>query len=190
MNNLLRSASVALGLTAIYLIRIIDPLIEANHIVVYHWSGRPLVLFGPVALNVIAVWAVLTLLLLLVQAPGRGRVAVWGAIICFTPSIILQDLALLPSFHPAHWERSTLAILGVAAYCLLLFLLLWRPAFAVKFDPLIGFVSTVLQFVAISGAIFLFQFAKSGWQARPDAVAPFTECAGENKTANHLGRAR
>jgi hypothetical protein len=164
MNKLLRSASVALGLTTIYLIRIIDPLLENNHDLVYHWCGRPLVLFGPIVLNVLIVWAVLTLLLLSVQAPGRGRAAVWGAIILFTPSVILKDLTLLPSFAQFHWGQPALAIFGIVAFSLLL--LLWRPAFAAKFDHVVGFVSTVLQFVAISGAILLFQVAKLAWQAR------------------------
>ena len=164
MNRLMRSAGVALGLTTIYVIRIVDPLVDGNHIVVYHWSGRPLVLFGPIVLNFLVVWAVLTLLLLLVQTPGRIRVAVWGAIVLFTPSIVLEDLALLPSFTPAHWERLALISFAVVAYSLLM--LLWRPSLAKRFEHVIGFASTVLQFVAISGGILFFQLARFGWQAR------------------------
>ena len=164
MNRLMRSACVALGLTTIYVIRIVDPLVDGNHIVVYHWSGRPLVLFGPIVINFLVVWAVLTLLLLLVRTPGRIRVAVWGAIILFTPSIVLEDLALLPSFTPAHWARLALISFAVVAYSLLM--LLWRPSFAERFEHVIGFASTVLQFVAISGGILFFQLARFGWQAR------------------------
>jgi hypothetical protein len=159
-----RIAAAALGMATICLVWIEEPLVSSRHEVVYHWSARPLSLFAPVVLDVLAAWLVLALLLFLARAPGRRRVAVWAGIVLFAPSIALKGLRLLQIVNPPH--LLTLAMLGAGVVAYVLVLSLWRPAFAGWFDRVVGLTSVVLGFVAVPGAVVLCQIVWFGWQAR------------------------
>jgi hypothetical protein len=159
-----RIAAAALGMATICLVWIEEPLVRSRHEIVYHWSGRPLSLFAPVVLDVLVVWLLLALLFFLVRASGRKRVAVWAGIVLFAPSIALKSLRFLLIVNPPH--LLTLAMLGAAIVGYVLVLVLWRPAFAERFDRVVGLTSVVLGFVAVPGAVLLCQLVWFGWQAR------------------------
>jgi hypothetical protein len=44
--------------------------------------------------------------------------------------------------------------------------LLWRPSISERYEHVIGVVSTVVAFVALSGVLFLVQFGSNWWKAR------------------------
>jgi len=159
-----RIAAAALGMATICLLWIEEPLVDSRHDAVYHWSGRPLHLFGPVVLDVFVLWLAFALFLFLARAPGRARVGVWAGIVLFVPSITLRNLVLLRFFKPPH--LLSFALLGAAATAYVAVLLLWRPACAERFDRVVGLTSAVLGFVAILGMVLLVQIVWFGWQAR------------------------
>src|SRR5271168_4909943 len=95
MKRFIESASVALGITTIYLLWLVAPLVTTGHDTVYHWSNSASQLFVPAALDFCVVWMVLTSLFLFARRPGRLRIAVWSGMILFIPWIALKNWAHL-----------------------------------------------------------------------------------------------
>jgi hypothetical protein len=164
MRKLIESASVALGITAIYLLWLIGPLVSPRHATIYHWSGSASQLFLPPILDFCLLWVMLTLLLLFARRPGRLRVAVWSWAVFSTPWIALKTWVRVSEIKPPaslnDWLFST------ALVATLLLVVFWRPTFAAKFETVVKIASTFLIFVSISGLAFLFELAWFGWQAR------------------------
>ncbi|HEY5380679.1 MAG TPA: sulfatase-like hydrolase/transferase [Acidobacteriaceae bacterium] len=164
MSKTLRAVAAALGLTTACVAWLVEPLVEPTHNQIYHWDAGTWVLFGPVALDIAIVWVVATLLLLSAERPGRWRVAVWAAILICLPWILVKNLRIAwPNVLP-HGFQLPQFIFAVVAWALVV--LLWRRSFSRRSDVVIEFGSTVLAFVAISGALFLTQFTWVWWQAR------------------------
>jgi hypothetical protein len=151
---------VALGLATIDLIWVIKPGVEPSQHALYHWSGTVRSLFAPMALDMLAAWLLIALLLLAARRPGRLRVAIWSALLLFIPWFVQLDgefLALLAS-RP-HLRRQ----LFVAAFALsLTLILLWRPAVSSWFERIVSSASSLLIFAGIFG---LFLFCRLGWYA-------------------------
>jgi hypothetical protein len=162
LRKLLLAVSVSLGVTSIYLLWLIGPLISSTHDAVYHWSESPFELFVPPILDFCAFWLLVTMVLLL--ARGRLRVAIWCGLIGFSPWMELKNWASLTNAYPAHWLSFGLFGIGMCAF--LLPLALWRPAFDERFKAVERFASTLLVFSAVSGSVMLGQYAWFGWKAR------------------------
>jgi hypothetical protein len=160
----LRTIAIGLGLTTILLAWLVEPLVKSTHYAVYHWSGRADALFFPIAVDIVVVWAILALLLLTAGQPGRWQAMVWTGLLLLSPWILLRNVTMLwPEMAP-HWVR--LPPVWVALILWLLLVAVWRPAASGPYGHVIEFASTVLSFVAISGAFFLMEFSWSWWQAR------------------------
>jgi Sulfatase len=164
MRKLIENASVALGITTIYLLWIVGPLITARHNTVYHWSNSASELFVPAAIDFGVLWIVLTLLFLFAQRSGRLRVAVWSGVILSIPWVVLKNWAYLLETAPSH--LLSVSLFAVALVPPLLFVTFWRPAFEAKFEAVVAFASTLFVFASISGLAILFELAWFGWQAR------------------------
>jgi hypothetical protein len=162
LKRLLRIAGVALGVTSIYLLWFIAPLVTPAHDAAFHWSASPFQLFVPPVLDFCAFWLLLTVVLLLVR--GRLRVAIWCGMIALSPWMELKNWAFLTETDPSHWL--SLGLFGVAVMAFLLPLVMWRPAFEERFEQLVKFASTLFLFSALSGAVILCEVAWFGWQAR------------------------
>jgi Sulfatase len=162
--SLRRIGAAALGLTTICLVWIVEPLVEFNHNAIYHWSGSSFVLFGATALDILAVWLMLALLLLSARSEGRWRVAVWAGVLLFAPLAAVKSMSIIQIVRPSH--RLSFVFSSAAILVYFLAILLWRPAFAKQFDHVVGLTSTVLAFAAIGGGILICQLAWCGWQAR------------------------
>jgi hypothetical protein len=176
MKNGLRAVVVALGLTTIYAAWLVEPLVKPNHNIVYHWSGRPWVLFGPVAFYIAVIWATLARVLVSAQRPGRWRTAVWMAVLLWIPWIVAKTLGLDWQVR-VPWQlipRSSVVLI-----VLVLLIVLWRPAFSAWYELAIEFASTVLMFVALSGAFFLAEFMWCWWQA-PKLMTAYSQASASN----------
>jgi Sulfatase len=162
MKKLLHAAIVALGITSICLLWLIAPLTTSAHSAVYHWSGSPFQLFVPPVLDFCASWLLLMLVLLLVS--GRGRIALWSAMVGFAPWIAIRNWSYLTDGTVPHWVRYTLFTVGLVV--LLLSLTLRRSVFEKQFERGVRFASVLFLYSAISGVFILCQYAWFGWQAR------------------------
>jgi hypothetical protein len=130
----------------------------------YHWNGHAAALFGPVALVVAIVWALLTLLLVSARAEGRWRVAIWLGIVLSMPWIVQRNLELTwPNLLPHGFHLPSILC---ALLVWLPLVLLWRPAYSRRYEGVIEFATTVFAFAAISGAVFLSEMTWFWWQAR------------------------
>jgi Sulfatase len=162
LRRLLQAAGVALGVTSIYLLWLIGPLVTPAHDAVFHWSASSFQLFVPPILDFCGFWLVLTLVLLVVK--GRLRVAVWCGMIALTPWMELKNWAFLTETDPA--RLLSIGLFCIALIAFLLPLVLWRPAFEKRFEQVVRFASTLFLFSAISGAVILCELAWFGWKAR------------------------
>jgi hypothetical protein len=183
MRKLIESASVALGLTTIYLLWLTGPLFTSRHGTVYHWSSSASQLFLPAIADFCIVWMVLTLLFLFTLRPGKPRIALWSGVIFFIPWIILKNWEYLSGKAPSH--SLNVALFPVALAASLLLVKFWRPAFEAKFETVVAFASTLLVFASISGLAILCELAWFGWQARSlNAQLPLHHSvAGQAKSA-------
>jgi hypothetical protein len=159
---LLEATWAALGVTSIYLLWLIGPLVTPSHDAIFHWSESPFQLFVPPILDFCAFWMLLTLVLLL--ATGRLRVAIWCGMIAMTPWMELKNWAYLTDTDPSH--LLSLGLLGIGLIALLLPLVLWQSAYPERFEQVVKFAFTLALFSAISGVVILGEFAWFGWQAR------------------------
>ena len=182
---MLQAAGVALGVTTIYLLWLIGPLVTPAHDAIFHWSESPFQLFVPPILDFCAFWLLLTVVLLLVR--GRLRVAVWCGMIALTPWMELKNWAYLTETDPAH--LLSVGLFGIALIAFLLPLLLWRSAYEERFEQVVKFASTLFLFSAISGVVILCEFAWFGWKARSlNSALPLHQAA--NRQPAEAGRPR
>lgn len=163
-HKLFPTIAVALGLTTAMLAWLVEPLVQWRHDAIYHWSGRSYALFAPIAVDILVVWAVLAALLLTAQRPGRWRSAVWAGFLVLMPWILLRSVTNLSPRSVPSWVKLPPVWVAVAVWLALV--LLWRPRFQKQYETVIDFASTVLAFVALSGAFFLSEFTLFWWQAR------------------------
>ncbi len=158
------NVSAALGLASIGSAWILGPLVSPWHFAIYHWSGRPLDLFLPALLDFAIAWSLLTALLFSARNPGKWRLAVWAAVAAFFPAIALKSWALYSATTPSHPLSRTLWLGGAVAW---LFIVVSARRMPVSvYEPALKFLSTLLAFLSIPGAVLLCQAIWFGWQAR------------------------
>jgi hypothetical protein len=152
-----------MGFTTLFFMWIIKPAVEPKQDALYHWSGPARSFFLPVALDFLAFWLILVLLLLAAGISGRLRAAIWGGLLFFTPWFIGQTLhafGLIPVTHQL--DRALFLAATLATFLLVL---RWRPAFAPRLDRVVDIASTILIFAGLFGVFILSQLAFRGWQA-------------------------
>jgi hypothetical protein len=162
LKKFIKTTSVALGVTSIYLLWLIGPLVSSTHYAIYHWSGSPFELFVPPILDFCAFWMFLTLVLMF--ATGRARVAIWCGMVAVIPWMEFKNWAYLTDSSPSHLVSFGLFVIALIAF--LVPLTLWPPAFEKNFERAVRFASTLLLLSAASGVVILCEFAWFGWQAR------------------------
>jgi hypothetical protein len=154
-NPLVTALFVALGLCSIYLYRIIVSGIDSAQTpdTIYHWDGNPRTLFVPIALNLIAGWLLLTLLLLAARTPGRLRVTIWAGLLLLIPWVMRNNLRLdlLPQATP---QLDRVLLLGAFVSTVLL-VVLWRPPMAPRFERFIAHASVVPIFMGLFEVVLL-----------------------------------
>jgi hypothetical protein len=160
--KLLTTASIALGVTSIYLLWLVGPLVTPAHEAVFHWSESPFELFVPPVLDFCAFWLLLTAVLLL--ATGRVRVAIWCGMIALTPWMELKNWAYMMQSVPPHWL--SIGLFSIALVAFVFPLMAWRQEYDARFEKVVHFASTLFLFSALSGLVILCEVAWFGWQAR------------------------
>jgi hypothetical protein len=158
-----RSVFAALGFATFYVFWIIKPAVETKQEALYHWSGDAWSFFLPVALDFLAFWFVIFLLLLAARTPGRTRAGIWGALIFFTPWFVsqtLHELDLIPTTQQL--DRVLFLAAVIAAVWLIV---RWQPAYAKRFESIIASATTILIFTSLFGGFMLCQLAFSAWHA-------------------------
>jgi type IV secretory pathway VirB2 component (pilin) len=163
MNSRLRTAAAALGLTTICLAQMVEPLVRSDHASVYHWSGSPATLFGPVAVELAVLFVLLAGLLFSAEHQGWWRSIVWAGVILFLPWVIAHELETIWPNRVPHWFRMPPIYLALIALPLLCW---WWIRKSRAREAAIEAASMVLAFTALSGVLFVSQFAWFWWQAR------------------------
>lgn len=162
--------TAALGLTTIVTLYIELPLVGATHSAVYHWSGTGRALFVPALIDFFLVWVVLTLVLVGARGAGRGAAGVWSGLAAFLPWIWLKNAAMLTGWNLPRWVSRP--VFGLGALCVLVVLVLWRPAYGERFARMRAGFTKGLTLFALWGVVVLGQLAWFGWQARALNAAP------------------
>jgi len=156
-------ATIAFGLTNLYLLSLTWPLISSGHDRVYRLAGSASVIFIPVMVYLLALWVLLAALLTLVQRWERPRRVIWAASILIMPWILLTAFAGFFEFDVPHWGRFLVWLASSIA-----FLLIVAPKGPLRraFEAVQPLVSTVLGTVALLGVVIFAQLLWFGWQAR------------------------
>jgi sulfatase-like protein len=157
-------AAVALGITTLCNLWIVNPLVHPNHDVVFHWSTQAAVLFVPAILDFVSFWALLTALLLITQYREPLRVAVRVGIVVFLPWILLKELAF--SSGSVLSRRTSHTVLLLSLLIVLLALVFWRYSLKPSLLQVQKNVASFFGFVAFVGILVLCQLVWFGWQAR------------------------
>ncbi|RSL16979.1 type I phosphodiesterase/nucleotide pyrophosphatase [Edaphobacter aggregans] len=164
MKLLTHPAVTALGVTTLFLLGLIGPLIAPSHLALYHLSGSTSSIFLSVLLNVLFVWLLLTGLLFWAQRPGWPRVFIWSSLTLATPWILVKEYAVLTDWTIPH--ALSMFVFLACLIALVSLLLLWRPAYVPSFERAQHFVATLLGFAALSGVLFVSQLMWFAWKAR------------------------
>lgn len=152
--------TIALGATSLIEFTLLKPLASPTHKALYHWMGPVSGMVLPMLLDFVAVWLLLTLLLLWTQKhpPFDSLVlSLFGV----SASLFLADL-----YRLHHFPHGSAVAIGVAsALCVLLIaqILFHAQPFLQRATE---FAATLLGFIAISGAVMLVEALFFSWQAR------------------------
>lgn len=160
--SVLRTVLVALGFTSIFLLWLIEPGIEPQQSAFYHWSGNPSGLFVAIGVDMLAVWLVLTILLVIARKPGRPRLAIWSVLLLLTPWFVYQNYRLL-LFFEIHNRRYSPPLLFGALIAAVLLWVYWRPEFSRVFENIVAVATSILVFAGVFGAFLLCELAWYGW---------------------------
>ena len=162
LKDYLRSAGAALGVTTIYLLWLVGPLISSTHDSIYHWDGSPSQLFLAPILDFFVFWLLLAVVLIL--ARGRLRIAVWCAIIGLAPWVQVKNWYFVKHTSIPHWLSVLVLGLGLSVFPVLL--ALWRSEFERKFEQVEEVATTLFLFSGFYGLAILSQYGWLSWQAR------------------------
>lgn len=165
-NSLVQLAFSALGLALLYLLWVLRPIEDPSQYDFYHWVGPAGNFYVPFILIILAVWLLITLLLLLARAPGRLRAAIWTALILCIPCVVIK---LNIFYH--RFDSETVAF-GIAIAAALLVALLWRPSFSQRFEQVLAPIATILIFLGLLGAFILCQLSWYLYQGSRNADSP------------------
>lgn len=159
----MQSVFAALGFTTLFVFWIIKPAVEAKQDALYHWSGDVWNFFLPAAIDFLAPWFVIFLLLLAARTPGRTRAGIWGALLFFIPWFVSQTLHQL-DLTPTTRQPDRVLFLG-AVFASVWLVVRWRASYAKRFESIIEPATTILIFTGLFGAFMLCQLAFNAWQA-------------------------
>jgi Sulfatase len=162
LKDYVRSAGAALGVTTIYLLWLLGPLIRSTHTSIYHWDGSPSQLFVAPILNFCFFWLLLALVLIL--ARGRLRIAVWCGIIGLAPWVQVKNWYFQTHTSIPHWLSVLVLGLGLSVFPVLV--VLWRSEFERKFEQVEDLAATLFLFAGFYGLAILSQYGWLSWQAR------------------------
>lgn len=152
-----------MGFTTLFFMWIIKPAVEPKQDALYHWSGPALNFFLPVALDFLAFWLIIVVLLLLARTPGRLRATIWGGLLFFTPWFVGQTLHALNLTSTTH-QLDRILFVG-AALATVVLATRWRPSFEPRLRRVTDTAGTILVFAGLFGLFMLAQLAFRGWQA-------------------------
>jgi len=163
-------AVIALGLTNLYLLALSGPLISPAHDLVYHLIGASSSLFVPILIYMMALWALLTGLLLLARRtpaepdPRRTllRLLIWYSLLVTLPWSLLHTCAGFVSWDVPAWID---LLFSVAVIATLTLLLTRRPALLRALGTVEPVLSVVFSFFALSGVLVLSQMVWFAAQA-------------------------
>jgi Sulfatase len=155
MKVLLHPATTALGLSVLWFLQLLGPLIDPARSFVYHESGSKTSVFVAVLFVVGLLWLLLTGLLFLLQGRVRPRVMVWSCLILAIPLILLKDTAFVMERSIPHWLNVSWFV-GSLVFSVVL-TIFWRTSFQTRFDRVQRFAATLLGFAAISSVLILGQ---------------------------------
>ncbi len=158
----IREIGIALGVSSVYLLWLLGPLITSTHESIYHWAGSPAQLFVAPILDFFAFWLVLSLALIF--ARGRLRIAIWCGIIGLTPWVEVKNGYYLTHAHIPHWLSAVVLGAGLCVFPVLL--VLWRSRFEARFEHVERFMATLFLFSGFYGLVILSQYGWLWWQAR------------------------
>lgn len=164
MKWLLHPAASALGVATLCLLAIMGPLLSPSHTTLYHTSGPVLMLYWAVLLDLFAVWALITIMLLFARRPGRRQAMLWSAIVMALPWILLKNIWMLAEVRLPHWVSVSLFILLFAIFVTLA--VRWKPAFIPGFQRVLRPLRVIFGFVALNGLVIICQLLWFAWQAR------------------------
>jgi hypothetical protein len=164
MNRWSVNLAAALGLTTIFLAQLIEPLVRPSHDLVYHWSGRPLALFGPTLVDVLILFLLLAGLLCSAQYGRVWRSTVWAALLLSLPWIIFHQIERIRPGAVPHWFRLPPFFLVFIACPLLV--ALWSRRAQEQRERVIESATMVLAVMALSGALVISQLLWFWWKAR------------------------
>jgi hypothetical protein len=182
---MLRTASVALGITSVCLLWLVGRLVGSTGGTIYHWDSTPSQLFLPPLLDFCAFWLLVTLVLFAVK--GRLRIAMWCGIIALTPWVELKNWGYMSRTNVPHWLSVLVLALGLSLFPILL--ARWRSKFEEKFAAVEKFAATLFVFAGLHGLLILSQYAWLGWQARSlNAEVPLHDAAHERVAENRRPR--
>jgi len=170
-------ATLAFGLTNLFLLALTGPFISPDRDLVYHLIGAS----GPIVLPILAyialLWLLLTLLLVLAERsakhpaspeqpdapPAYLRIFIWTSLVLAIPWSLLYTAS-----GPLDWPIPAWVHLLIAAAILAitLFAATRRRAFAPFFNRLQPPIETGLGFLAITTLLIFFQFLWAGFSSR------------------------
>lgn len=163
-NRLPYPAAAAAGLSLVYCLALIAPLVSPDHQWIYHDSGAPASIFLPVFFNMVVLWLFFALLLLFARRNKRFKVMLWSGVILFTPWMLLTDLALLFAWRLPH--RFSVGAFLASGLVWVVIAAMWRPGFVPHFVRLQRFSSRMLAFAGVCSLFVIAQMFWFFWQAR------------------------
>lgn len=163
MKRFSNSVLVALGMSTLCLLAILGPLVSQSHLVIYHISGPAMTIFLPVLLNLLMIWAIITLVLVVAERPGRHQVVLWSALALAIPWLLLKNITTLTESPLPHWL--SMSVLAASLITFVILSTFWRSS-SPSFQNARRFVTTALVFASFSGLFMLGQLLWFAWQAR------------------------
>jgi hypothetical protein len=163
MKILNHPAVIALGTATLCFSPFMWPLVSPLHLAIYHTSGSASTIFGPALLNLFALWALITAVLVFVEKPGRFQVIIWTALTVAFPWILLRSVGMLTFHTLPHWLSAL--ILTSSALSFVALVVLWRPS-SPSFQRVREVLGFVLGFAALNGLLMLGHVFWFAWQAR------------------------
>lgn len=181
-----RFAAIALGITMVYLFRVVEPLVDPAHLEVYHWSGSAMGLFLPMLLDVLIVFGAVLLALVLTQPYRRLHAVLWLAILAPMPYLVFKNMLLLfPGLGMREAPSSLLYLAGIMA----LVLIVGGTSYAERWNVrLVEGASASFLFGAIGGSFLLLEAVWCGVHSRglnaPPTLLVQTSRDGEHHAAH------
>ena len=157
------SAAVAFAMANLYLLFLTGPLVSPQHQLIFHLPGSATALFVPVLLDLLIVFVLFTAVLFWARRHPRGELFVWAALLLPLPWVAFQTVASFNGTPAPLWLLWSAVFLAFAGALLVV---LQRRLVMPPFRRLRRILTTVLSFVALSGAVIVGQLVWLGWKSR------------------------